>query len=235
MYPRRRAFSSLEPASFPAGDPAVVMKRKLLREFEGLPLWKSLPALLKRPGADVLLTPGAGALKESAPAPSVDGILPLRLREFGERLAYSLELHRAKRGAIRPAWLPEEASLEPFLLRVLGTGGEPARPADRPVTAEVLNATALKGIATDATKVIRLKGADVLQYGNTESEHPGTLVYDRTGRLENALLVLGMMGCPSAEAVTRVRERTLVEVSVIVGEDCAGAGIRQPPERQSRR
>ncbi|MBI5883289.1 MAG: LytR C-terminal domain-containing protein [Elusimicrobia bacterium] len=216
-----------EPASFPAGDPAVVMKRKLLREFEGLPFWKSLPALLKRPGVDVLLPP--------ALVPGVDSLLPSRLRERGERLSYALELHRAKPGAIRPAWLPEEASLESFLLRALGRGDESPRPKDRPVTAEVLNATPLKGIATDATKVIRLRGADVLQYGNTEREHPGTLVYDRTGRFENAMLVLGMMGCPSAEAVTRIRERTLVEVSVIVGEDCAGAGIRQPPERQSRR
>ncbi|MFA6318244.1 MAG: LytR C-terminal domain-containing protein [Elusimicrobiota bacterium] len=223
-------FLAEEPGSFPAGDPAAVMKRRLASRSSGAAFWRRLPGLLRKPGVDVLLSPGASG----AQAPGAD-ILPPWLLQGADRLAYGLELHRLGRGAVCPAWLPEDPSLEPFLLRILGAGSEPPRPADRPVTVEVLNATVLKGIATDATKVIRLRGADVLHFGNAESEHPGTLVYDRTGRLEDALSVRDMTGCPSAEAVTRIRERTLVEVSVIVGEDCAGVGAGQPIARASER
>ncbi|MBI5625346.1 MAG: LytR C-terminal domain-containing protein [Elusimicrobia bacterium] len=216
-----------EPAAFPAGDPVVVMRRRLTAAHSGTAFWKRLPGLLRGPGADAVLVPGAvgpGA-----------GDLPPRLRETAERLAYALELHRTSPRSIRPAWLPGETSLEPFLLRILGPEAGAPRPADQPVTVEVLNATVLKGIATDATKVIRLRGADVLHSGNAESTHPGTLVYDLTGRFENARRVREMLGCPSAEAVTRVRERTLVEVSVVVGEDCAGVGRREPQGASSQR
>ncbi|MBI4677403.1 MAG: LytR C-terminal domain-containing protein [Elusimicrobia bacterium] len=227
-----------EARSFPVGDPAVAMKRRLQRDYSGLAFWKGFPRLLRRPGAEVLLSSGAGA--DVA---------------FLERLLHVLELHRLAGRTIRPAWLPEGPAIEPFFLRLLGTVPRPAGaaprsarflfrpclgrcpqdvwgPQARPVTVEVLNATGMKGIAREATKVLRLKGADVLSSGNAEGAPPGTLVHDRTGRIENALLVRDMLGCQAAEAVTIIRERTIVDVSVVVGEDCAGPLDRRPPESQ---
>ncbi|MBI5208382.1 MAG: LytR C-terminal domain-containing protein [Elusimicrobia bacterium] len=198
-------FLYAQPRDFPPGDPPVAMKRWLAASYGGLSFWKRLPGLLRRP-----------PLGDCAPA-----------ENFFDRLAYALELHRLPRRSMLAAWLPEGRGREAFLLERLGPPRRGARPPDRPVSVEVLNATEFKGVAMRVGKVLRLRGADVLSFRNTDSDHPGTLVYDRTGRIENALQVLDMLGCPQAEAVTAVEERPLVEVSVVIKADCS----HSPPLR----
>lgn len=196
-------FLYAQPRDFPPGDPPVAMKRWLAASYGGLPFWKRLPGLLREPSPSDLWGQG-----------TAEGLV--------DRLAYALELHRLSRRSMLAAWLPEGPAREAFLLERLGAPRRGARPPDQPVSVEVLNATALKGVAMRVGKVLRLRGADVLSFRNADSDHPGTLVYDRTGRIENALKVLDMLGCPQAEAVTAVEERPLVEVSVVIKADCAG-------------
>ena len=47
-----------------------------------------------------------------------------------------------------------------------------------------------------------------------------TVVYDRTGRFENAAAVARMLDCPAARALTQVDLKRLVDVSVVLAEDC---------------
>ncbi len=133
-----------------------------------------------------------------------------------DRLLLGLEILRLPRQALRPAWLPEGPARRAFLARLFSAQ---ARPPTRPVTVEVFNASGLKGLASEATKILRSKGADVVSYGN---QAPGarTLIYDRLGRIENAQAVREMLGCPAAEALTRVSPKSLVDVTVVLARDC---------------
>jgi hypothetical protein len=47
-----------------------------------------------------------------------------------------------------------------------------------------------------------------------------TVVYDRTGRFENAAAAARMLGCPTARPLTQVDIKRLVDVSVVLAEDC---------------
>ena len=56
--------------------------------------------------------------------------------------------------------------------------------------------------------------------GNSEDAQDRTLVIDRIGRFENAETVRRMLGCPAARALTRIDAKCLVDVTVILAEDC---------------
>lgn len=133
-------------------------------------------------------------------------------------LLLALEIHRLPPEAVHPAWLPDKDSRRPLFGRLLSPGS--ATPSS-PITVEVLNASERKGLASEATKVLRWKGADVVNYGNTAGPRSRTLIYDRAGVIENAALVREMLGCPDAQTLTQVSSKRLVEVSVILAEDCA--------------
>ncbi|MEK7836735.1 MAG: LytR C-terminal domain-containing protein, partial [candidate division NC10 bacterium] len=93
-------------------------------------------------------------------------------------------------------------------------------PGARDLAVEVLNATQKIGIATQAKKVLRWKGADVVATGNAEAPQERTLIYDRLGRIENAEAVRRMLDCPSAETLTAVDSGRAVDVTVVLAEDC---------------
>ena len=140
---------------------------------------------------------------------------------FHDRLLLALELRRLSAGGVRPAWLPEPASRQDYLARLQAPSEAPAEETG-PIIVEVLNTSGRKGLASEATKVLRLRGADVVGYGNTETAAARTMVYDRTGRIEKASAVRDMLGCRAAGIVTQVNPKTLVDVSVLLAEDCAG-------------
>jgi hypothetical protein len=131
----------------------------------------------------------------------------------------ALETSRLDPKNIRPAWLPEGELRAHLLTRLL------APPEGRPdptrhIRVEVLNASGRKGFASTATKILRLGGVDVVYYGNADLRSQ-SVVYDRLGRVENALVVAERLGCPAAEAMTRVEPSSLVDVSVLLAADCA--------------
>lgn len=136
-----------------------------------------------------------------------------------DRLLAALELAHARGDRLRPAWLPEDAhDRRAALGRLLA--GTPA-PAPAQLAIEVLNASGKRGIALGATKVLRLGGADVVSSGNAPRPQDRTVVYDRAGRFENALAVRRMLGCRSAAPVSQVSAKRLVDVSVVLADDCA--------------
>ena len=183
-----------EPSAWPEGEPPSAARAWLIGEAQGLSFWSGLALRTARGGA----SPGMG---------------------LAYRILLALELHRLAPGAVRPAWLPEGGERKAFLSRILSEAPpEGARPS--PITVEVFNSSDRKGVASRATKVLRWKGADVVGTGNVAPGAAKTTVYDRTGRFESAAAVREMLGCPSAEAVTRVDRRRLVEVTVVLAGDC---------------
>jgi hypothetical protein len=133
-----------------------------------------------------------------------------------DRLLLALELQRLRPQDLSPAWLPPEDQAGGLLSHlILGTD---ILPPER-ITVEVLNAAATPGVASRAKNILRLKGADVMSVGNVARQQR-TVVYDRTGRFENAAAVARMLGCPAARALTQVDLKRLVDVSVVLAEDC---------------
>ena len=134
-----------------------------------------------------------------------------------DRLLLALELQRLGPESLRPAWLPPDVQAGGLLNRLV-LGAE-TTPAPERITVEVLNATAASGVASRAKNILRLGGADVMSVGNAVGTGR-TVVYDRTGRFESAAAARRMLGCPSARAVTQVDLKRLVDVSVVLAEDC---------------
>ncbi|NNN07346.1 MAG: LytR C-terminal domain-containing protein [Elusimicrobia bacterium] len=133
-------------------------------------------------------------------------------------LLLAFELRRVPAGNLEAARLPDDAQAPALLARLFSD----ARPADdgRATTAEVLNGTARTGLASRASKMLRLRGVDVLGTGRA-AERARTAVYDRVGDFRRAALVRAALGCPTARAVTRPDATRAVDVSVELGEDCA--------------
>jgi hypothetical protein len=136
-----------------------------------------------------------------------------------DRLVLALELARLGRDGLRPAWLPEDVNEKRAFLGRLGAGRP--EPREGAITVEVLNASGARGIALNATKVLRLGGADVVSSGNAAEPRSGTVIYDRAGEIENALAVRRMLGCGSAKVVTQTSAKRLVEVTLLLADDCA--------------
>ena len=177
------------------------------KDYNELPLWQ-----------------GAGpALSDEPPLDARDWILRhglLRSRSSWLRFdsfVLALEINRLRPKDVRAAWLPPESAVGPFFDRLLIPGQEDPS-AEHPAV-EVLNATQSPGVASRAKNMLRFKGADVMSVGNAESVRR-TLVYDRTGRFENAATVLGMLDCPSAQALTKVDPKRIVDVTVLLAQDC---------------
>jgi hypothetical protein len=182
-------------AAAPKGsdDPALDARDWLLRRSGGL-FW---PGILRRTRSPGTAGPGWSWL---------------------DRILLAAELQRLRPENVRPAWLPPEESIGPVFGRYLSP--EPPDPASEHITVEVLNASARPGIASRAKNLLRLKGADVMSVGNTDAPRSRTMIYDRTGRFDNAAEVRRILGCPLARTVTQVDLKRLVDVSVVLAEDC---------------
>jgi hypothetical protein len=139
-----------------------------------------------------------------------------------ELFRIGLELHGMEDDHIRAAYLPGAEEIPSYFARLRGDSSpDEARETSRgDVTVEVLNATPKSGVANRITKVLRSRGADVMSTGNAAAPQPRTVVYDRVGRPELAARVKRMLGCPSAETVTQIDAKRLVDVSVVLADDC---------------
>ena len=142
-------------------------------------------------------------------------------RAAADPLLLALELRRVPLERLQPALLPDEASCPAFLGRVLAPP-PPEDPARAPVV-EVLNGTDREGLAKGVSKMLRLKGVDVLSVGAAAAPRARTVVFDRTGDFTLASRVREALGCPAAVAATRIDASRAVDASVELGEDCADA------------
>lgn len=137
-----------------------------------------------------------------------------------ERALLLIKLAQLSPDKVRPAYLPEDSTDQAaFTAIALGSAEPPPRKA--PITVEVLNASGQRGIAYDVTKFLRSRGADVVHYGNIAGPAAvsETIVFDRTGRFEDAEWVRDRLGCPAA-AVSQVSAKSLVDVTVVLADDC---------------
>jgi hypothetical protein len=135
-------------------------------------------------------------------------------------LLFALELRRAPDENLAPARLPDDPAQAPALLASVLALEDRTDDGRAPIV-EVLNGAGAPGLASRAAKVLRLKGVDVL---TTSSARPRarTLVYDRVGDFARAEKIRTALGCPSARAVTRLDPSRAVDVSIALGDDCAG-------------
>lgn len=135
-------------------------------------------------------------------------------------LLFALELRRVSLEDVQPARLPDDALAPELLGRLLAASG---RPDDgRATTVEVLNGAGAPGLASRAAKILRSEGVDVLATAGARPR-ARTLVYDRVGDFRRAEKIRAVLGCPAARAVTRADPSRAVDVSIELGDDCAGA------------
>lgn len=171
--------------------------------------WDGMPPLAGRRWL-AARTQGLGFWRSLARPPQGAGLEPFELYRAAQ------EFHGVAPERLRAAWLPAPDDRAAYLSRLASSVEDRG---DRAITVEVLNASGGKGIASHATKILRSRGADVMSTGNAASQ-ARTIVYDRTGRPELATEVLRMLGCDSAETVTQIDMRRLVDVSVVIAGDC---------------
>jgi len=183
----------------------------------GLPVWRgTLPASSGEPPLDAVDWLARRA-REPRSWPRTLSPSDFAAWTWFDRLALALELQRLRPEDLRPAWLPPDAQAGALLDRLI-LGAEDGPQPER-ITVEVLNSSAQPGIASRAKNILRLQGADVMSVGNVARQQR-TVVYDRAGRFENAAAVARMLGCPAARALTQVDIKRLVDVSVVLAEDC---------------
>ncbi|MBI5630269.1 MAG: LytR C-terminal domain-containing protein [Elusimicrobia bacterium] len=178
----------------PAGlEPPLEAKERFARQSRGLGFLRHL----------------AGLRRQASALPLLD------------RLLLAIELERLSPDSLRASWLPDTEYARAFLGRLL-SGAAPL-PAPETVTVEIFNASERKGLASQATKVLRSKGADVISAANFDSRRAKTMIYDRTGRIENAQAARRWLDCPEAETVTQADLKKLIDVTVVLAGDCGGA------------
>jgi hypothetical protein len=108
-----------------------------------------------------------------------------------------------------------------------GTALVMARPAPRPsrvqappgvrIRVQVLNATPTRGLARRATGFLRDRGFDVVEIATAPLARDSTLVIDRSGHPEWAILVARALGGVAVEA--RLDSSRYLDVTVLVGRD----------------
>jgi hypothetical protein len=92
-------------------------------------------------------------------------------------------------------------------------------PSDTRIRVEVLNATDVRGLAREATRVLRDAGFDVVFYGNETRRLDSTIVLDRASHPDWADLAARVLQRERREA--RPDSTRLVDLSVLVGRDWA--------------
>ena len=86
------------------------------------------------------------------------------------------------------------------------------------VRIEIWNAAGAGKLAEQATWLLRNRGYDVIDWGNFSTRQKKTLIKDLTGDLRSAQRISEILKC--GEVVTRYDEKRLIDISVILGEDC---------------
>ncbi len=140
-------------------------------------------------------------------------------RSAADALLLTRELRRTPLEGLQPALLPDDAAASAFLARVFTPRPQPAGD-DKAIIVEVLNGTDTQGLATQAAKVLRSQGVDVMALGQAPRPRSRTAVYDRTGDFDRAARVRLALGCPTAITMIRIDALRGVDASVELGDDC---------------
>ena len=98
---------------------------------------------------------------------------------------------------------------------VFGIGTPDRAPGNARVRVQVLNATGTRGLAQRATDLLRDKGFDVVEIGNSRDRVDSTVVLDRTGHPDWARRVAAALG--GAQVVARPDSARYVDITVLIG------------------
>jgi hypothetical protein len=188
-----------------------------------------LPEPLRRWPPDVLLKASPGADNaDPSPVACADWLekrgrgfrllkelfRDVRERDW-ERLRLDWELSRVPRKNVASAFRPPARIAEKFYADTVSPSfWTPA--AGAPLLAEVLNASNAPGLAARVTKVLRLKGIDVVNLGNASSAAPRTIIYDRDGRIGNARKAQEALEDHDSRVVTQLWERPWLDISLVL-------------------
>jgi hypothetical protein len=98
---------------------------------------------------------------------------------------------------------------------VFGIGTPDRAPGNARVRVQVLNATGTRGLAQRATDLLRDKGFDVVEIGNSRDRVDSTVVLDRSNHPDWARRVAAAMG--GAQVVARPDSARFVDITVLIG------------------
>ncbi len=121
-------------------------------------------------------------------------------------------------------WVPDEGAQQTARLMLTGNlkNVEKNTPSLKTqLTLEVWNATGKKGVALEVTRRLRLAGFDVVKWGNHQQMELHTVVHDLKGNVQETQEIAKLVS-PEAQVYTKIEDRTLVDVIVIVGQDYRG-------------
>jgi calcineurin-like phosphoesterase len=102
-------------------------------------------------------------------------------------------------------------------------------PGDRgpAVTVEVLNATAIDGLAREIARKLRRQGIDVVYFGAAgRHDLDSTMILIRRGDSTAAVAVRNALG--SGRVALELDPQRLLDISVVVGRDAASTLDRHP-------
>ncbi|MBI5242172.1 MAG: LytR C-terminal domain-containing protein [Elusimicrobia bacterium] len=120
----------------------------------------------------------------------------------------------AKRGKRLFRLVPELFSS--ILARAEGRKGAPENVQP---TAEVVNASGSPNIALKATKILRLQGFDVVNFGNASALQPTVRIVVHSGAPEDAETVIRALGCPESGTLVEFEPDPQTSVTVVLGKD----------------
>ncbi|MEE8425277.1 MAG: LytR C-terminal domain-containing protein [Elusimicrobiota bacterium] len=135
-----------------------------------------------------------------------------------DMLLLARELRRLGPRRFHLSQLADQRLAGPLLGRVFArAAGLP--PPSGPATVEVLNAAGTAGVALKATKLLRLRGFDVVHFGNARSRERRVRVIDRGGQTTAARSILEVLGCPGTDVLTSLEHRPRAGVTVVLGRE----------------
>jgi LCP family protein required for cell wall assembly len=118
-------------------------------------------------------------------------------------------------------WEIDRESTRGLLAKIFPQEGSASLPQNPQAKIEVWNASGHLHAAEKVAWILRKQGFDVMDYGNFATRQKKTLIKDMTGNLRAAQKIADTLAC--GEVVTRYDAKRLIDVSVILGEDCVAA------------
>jgi len=106
------------------------------------------------------------------------------------------------------------------------SGGSGASAPPSAIRVEVLNASGRKDLALQATKYLRKRGFDVINFGTYMGAGTVTKIVNCSGGVDAAKAVREALGLAALEIYSKPEAGGVVEVSVILGKDFNGSVLK---------
>ena len=132
------------------------------------------------------------------------------------------ELYRLPARNIRSHDLASAAELSTLLARL----DEPAeRPSKDRMAVAVLNASSEPGVALQATKVLRWRNVDVVDFGNAAAPSPSTRLIDHGATDAEIETLLRQLGCGDLDIVEALDGGRRERATIVLGRDYARCSL----------